>query len=529
MDSNKLKVALIVVVATIAAFYLGVAAATAHTEAIAWVVGALSIVLFLALGKHIWILIPITLGLEGSINAIPGSPPPWWIATAVACGMLTLRFVMRSKDFIFRLTWMDFAIFLQLLAIAQAWIRFPAGLSLFGGDTVGGKFNFIFLLAGVAYAALSTIKTNLKMVKTAVHLMIAVGAMAGLLYILTEISPAVAMIVLPIYSGSAFTTGEAVAGAAAVVSDGARYAGGAQLGKALGLAVLTLFRPLSLLNPIHFGRFSIFMLSLAAIMISGFRSALIMFAIYFIVVTIVRRKYMDLLLGGVAAFLLVALLAVTGTATKLPYSAQRVLSFLPIQVSEAAARNSEDSSEWRFEMWRLALTTDKYIQNKILGDGVGYRADELRAGQDSMAGDMRRSRGMTMQEAMLVRGSFHGFHVETIRCTGILGLLLALIGMGIFFHTAWRMIRYYKYHPEWGYVLYLCVPFLIYPFYYMLVFGSYRSSFPLLLVGAGMLKLLDNIRYQELHTLLPDKNQLSNDAQPAQRPTRTGIPQISPS
>jgi hypothetical protein len=98
----------------------------------------------------------------------------------------------------------------------------------------------------------------------------------------------------------------------------------------------------------------------------------------------------------------------------------------------------------------------------------------------------------------MARGSYHGFHVETIRFTGVLGLIAARISMGIFFNQALKLLRYFKGHREWGYIICICMPFLIYPFYYILVFGSYRSGFPVVLATAGLLKMLDNIRIREI-------------------------------
>lgn len=497
MDSSKLKVIAIVVLAAMFAVYLGIAAATAQVEAVAWMVGVIGFVAVFALGKNVWMLIPISLVLEGGINALPGSPPPWWIATFVACLMLTLRFVMRSKDFIYRFTWMDMAILLQVLAVGQAWIFHPAGFSVFGGASVGGKQNVIFLLAFVAYAVLSTIKTDLVMVKRVTILMIVLSVLAGFLFALTEYSPSVAMRVLPIWSGAAFTSGTTETGAAAEGIATSRFAGGAMFGKALGVALLTMCVPMSLLNPLRFWRFSLFMLALAFILLSGFRSEMGNFAFLAVASTLVRRRPLDLVLGSAAGVLLLCFLVLTGSMQKLPFGAQRILAALPIDVSSEAKSSGDETSEWRFEMWREALSSDRYIHDKILGDGFSYSAAEQRAADDSTAGDSRRSAGMTMQEVMLVRGAFHGFHVETIRCTGAVGLLFALIGMGIFFRTAWQMIQYYRYRPEWMYVLYICIPFLIHPFYKMLVFGAYRGDFPMVLAGAGLLKVLDNIRFME--------------------------------
>ena len=95
------------------------------------------------------------------------------------------------------------------------------------------------------------------------------------------------------------------------------------------------------------------------------------------------------------------------------------------------------------------------------------------------------------------RGSYHGFHVQTIRMTGYVGLLLTLIVLGAFLYHAWSHIRYFRGRPEWGYVLFVCTPFLIYPFYAMLVFGDYRFGFPRYFIMAGFLKMLWNIRHAE--------------------------------
>ena len=95
------------------------------------------------------------------------------------------------------------------------------------------------------------------------------------------------------------------------------------------------------------------------------------------------------------------------------------------------------------------------------------------------------------------RGSYHGFHVQTIRMTGYIGLLAVLIMLGVFLRHAWSHIQYFRGRPEWGFVLFVCVPFLIFPFYAMLVFGDYRVGLPRVIIRAGFLKMLWNIRFAE--------------------------------
>jgi hypothetical protein len=518
MDSSKIKLIFIVVLAMLCALYLGVAAATAQLEAVLWVAGLGSIIFLFALGRHVWALIPLSLMLSGGFTFIPGAAFPWWLATAAASGMLLLRFLTKNQDtFVFRFSGLDFAIVLQVIAVAQAFVRNPTGLSVLGGDTVGGKTYIIFTLAFVAYAALSIMRSDIKIFRIVVLAMITMAVLDGLLIMLTQLSPKVASIVLRFYSATDFNAAQGLE----IDVNESRLTGAQDLAKTLGLAAFSLFIPLSTINPLHPVRFMMAMSSVALCLLSGFRSALGSLLIFFVVSTLVRRRPQDLILGFAAALVGLALLMGSGLTRQLPHGAQRILSMLPfIQVNDNARASAEDSSEWRFEMWRLVLTSDRYIQNKLLGDGFGYRADELRAALDSAMGDNRMLGQANQQDVMLAKGSYHGFHVEAIRFTGLLGLVLALVTMGIFFHYALKQIRHFRGRPEWGYVLFVSIPFLINPFYYMLIFGSYKTAFPVMLATAGILKLLDNIRVQELAA--------ARAAAPAPEPSQSPVQRLTP-
>jgi hypothetical protein len=494
MDSQKIKVILVVILSAIAALYLGIAAATAQTVAILWVVGILAVVFVLALGKNIWLLIPIALALGGGINALPGSPRVVWVAMAVCGGVFLLRFALRrGSEFTFRLSWLDFAILLQAFAVGQAYLRNPSGIALLGGDTAGGKAYFVYAFAILAYILLAVVPTNIRMVRLAVILMIVIGVLDGMLGLASEFLPGLAALILPIYSGVSFASASNEIGADAETD---RVTGGKSVGEVLGRAVFTLFPPATTLNPLHMLRFLMMATAVGTTVISGFRSSMGLLLIFFVVGSLVRGRVLDLVVAGAIGFVGLAGIMVIGV-DKLPFGAQRILSVLPVGVDERIKESAQKSSQWRFDMWRLALTTDRYIKNKMLGDGFSFRADELAAAQDAVFGDKRRAAGMKIEDIMLARGAYHGFHVEAIRMTGVLGLVCALVALGIFFRSAWKHIRYYKGRPEWGYVLFICVPFLIHPFYLMLVFGDYRFGFPDIMIMAGMLKILDNIRRAE--------------------------------
>ena len=494
MDSRKFKIFAIIAVAMVFAVYLGIAAATAQLEAVAWVAGILGIVLVLALGRQVWTLIPAALGLQGLLNFIPGSPPPWALASAVVATMFAIRFTMRRPDFTWRFTWLDAAVLLQLVAVAQAFVRNPTGLMLLGGDLAGGKTYFVFAAAILGYFCLSIAKPSESALKGALVALIAVLIADGMLATASDYFPAVAAAVLPIYSNVNLLV--AVAGRVDIdLSEVRGGAGFAQLGRALAMPCLMMARPLKCLNPFNFHLFLPVTIGGILVLFSGFRSGAAYLAAVFIVSALVRRKLIDVLVVSFAGIIFLCGVVMTGLTRELPFGVQRVLSVLPIDVESGAREDATKSSEWRFEMWRLALGTDRYIDNKWLGDGFAMSNREMSAIMDAAQGVSNYMD--SSQEQALAKGSYHGFHVETIRFTGYFGLVCALTLMVVAFSTARRIIRMLQGTPLHPWALYVGIPFLLYPFWSMLVFGAYRAEFPQIIVMAGMLKMLENLIVQQ--------------------------------
>ena len=516
MDSNKLKVILVVVLAAFAALYLGIASATAQMEAIGWVVGVAFVILILALGKHVWLLIPVTIVLQGKLNFVPGSPPIWALSAGVVSIMFLMRFLMRRPDFVWRPSLIDFAILIQLLAIGQAYVRNPTGLLIMGGDMAGGKSYLEFGVAIGAFFCLSLPRTEWRYLKWAIIAMITVSILDSCILLLSDWIPAFSAVVVRFYSNVNFATG--YFGTADRDLETQRGGAGlAQLGKALAIPSLTMKRPLLCMTPIHPILFFSVSLGVISSLLSGFRSLTAYLIVVFIVSALVRKKSLEILLASAIGFLGLSVLIASGNVKNMPFGVQRVLSFLPIEVSAAAQVDAENSSEWRFEMWRLVLFTDKYIQNKWLGDGFGLKSTELRAMADAAMG--YKSALTDSQEQALARGSYHGFHVETIRFTGWLGLTLAVFANFVFFFSALKSINHYRGNPNFAYVAYLTIPFIIYPFWSLLVFGSYRTEFPQILAMAGLLKMLDNLRRSDQEAArIESSEQRLPDAKPASGP-----------
>jgi hypothetical protein len=493
LDAHKLKNIIVFTLSVFMALYLGIAAATAQKEVVAWVSGGIFLVICLFLGRNIWILIPATLAMKGNLNFLPGTPAPWHLMTAVSAGFFLLRFAARQQQLTIKWTWMETSLVLVMISILQALVRNPVGISALGGsDVAGGKPYFIFAVAFVAYAIIAMADTDIKGWRWAVILYITFGIGDAMVNALSGISPAFSARVIPLYSNVGYD--QSMLGTELDLSR-SRFTQVAQLGGIFGLMACTLWRPIAALDITKPWRIIIAGVALVSTLLGGYRGGLGFLFVSFILAAVIRKKWLDIIVAGVLGALLLAVLVVSGAVKELPYGAQRILSVLPIEVSSMAKVDADNSSNERFEMWRTALASDRYIKNKMIGDGFNMSARELQAMRSQTETGPQLYKSWT--EAALETGAYHGFHVETIRHTGVIGLIFATLTLFVFMSFAWRAIQNSRSQRYWGLVLFICMPYLLHPFWYWLIFGSYKAQFPQFIALAGMIKLLHVLMTKE--------------------------------
>jgi hypothetical protein len=118
-------------------------------------------------------------------------------------------------------------------------------------------------------------------------------------------------------------------------------------------------------------RFLLFISALGIGLMSGFRSSL---GVSFLIVTIqffAEGLHRTRFVLGFAGVFIVGFGLVAVFSEKLPLSAQRAISFLPVRVDPVARLNAMGSTEWRFQMWGLvAKEVPRY-----LWFGKGYAID----------------------------------------------------------------------------------------------------------------------------------------------------------
>jgi hypothetical protein len=489
MDSNKLKAIIIVILALFAALYLGISAATAQFETIAWVVGGLTLFICVALGRKIWLLLPFMMAMDLTFR-LPGLPTSLLIAQILVIGFSVLLLLMRKLNFHLKFTELEFWAFCLLLMVGQVYLRNPVGLNVFGGGSVGGRPYILFGITFVSAILLVGLRVPAKEIKQAMQLTIFGGLINVGLSVLGRFIPILGYAITESYNISSETDHTKI-GQTADTGNASRNHFLGIFGNNLALWISAFKAPhRACFHPI-WG--TLIVISLAAAMMSGFRSMVVMAGLSYMLGVFYRGGlpgiFASFLLGGISLIFL----AIGNMAMPFPPNIQRSLSFLPGTWEERYIDDAEGSTEWRVEIWKEALLTDRWIKNKLLGDGLGFSAAELAAQMNYRQGSRAGISGFEAhRESVMANGDYHSGPVQMVRIIGYFGLVIVVFAQIRLAMHAHRQIMRCK-GTEWFTVALLFgIPLVWNPFFFFFVFGDFKAASITLLVGIGMIRLLEN-------------------------------------
>jgi hypothetical protein len=185
-------------------------------------------------------------------------------------------------------------------------------------------------------------------------------------------------------------------------------------------------------------RVVLFATAITAGFFSGYRSFTVMMLLIFVILFYLERIWRTrlILVFGVGALLVGTLLI--GFVDRLPFSVQRSLSFLPINVDADVRLSAQGSSEWRLDMWRNVW--DQIPKYLFRGKGYNISPDDLYMAQYSMM------RGFSSAwEGAATAGDYHNGPLSVLIPFGIWGL--AAFGW-LIIAGAWYLYRNYRDGPE---------------------------------------------------------------------------------
>ena len=490
LNARSIQGIIILIAGLFLATWLGLRIVTNQLETIIQVIATLVLIGCLFLGRRIWLLIPFWGSMQLTLM-IPGRPDTLLVAQCMVIGFSLLMFLARKLPFHLRFSEIEWWIALFFLCVLQAYLRNPVGLSMFGGDQVGGRPYIIFVLALLTALILCGMQVPATQLRTALRLSILGGVLNFAIGLL-------GFIWAPFGYWFGMASGQTgapdVQQQAVDTSRATRIEFVRVLSKTLALTVSSFRNPLTAMFSIRWAPLVLFSLALAAA--SGFRNVVAAIGLTYLVGIFYRGGIISVIASSIAACLGLALLALVNLGAPLPPNIQRSLSFLPGTWDENYVLDSNSSTDWRVEMWKEVLFTDRWIENKIFGDGLGFSAREL-ALQGQML-EMKRTTAMGMsgfdaaREYVLINGDYHSGPVSAVRTIGYVGLAVMFLFQLRLAVRAHRQIQRCRGTAWFPIALFFGIPIIWYPVFFAFIFGGFGLDAIAILMNAGILRLLEN-------------------------------------
>lgn len=178
--------------------------------------------------------------------------------------------------------------------------------------------------------------------------------------------------------------------------------------------------------------------SFVLILLGGFRSAIIGALIIFGMIFFLEKLHrtgmlLVLLMGGILGGVLLVPLA-----PHLPYTFQRSLAWLPLNINADARMDAEGSTQWRLDIWEALLPqVPKYL---MLGKGFSFTAETF---NNYMGRDATFQRSLSAADNPLALSSdFHSGPLSVVLSFGIWGVLAWLWYWVAGFWVVWRNYHY---------------------------------------------------------------------------------------
>ena len=495
INASKIVPIVVVGLAILLAWITGNGVADQNYTTIGLSLGSLAVIAMVALGSRFYILIPICWGLTGQISVLP-------LPFSVRQLVIILASVIFIQGAIFKTNKgiktakkaIDIWIWVNILYITTVFFRNPVGINALGGDRVGGKPYVDVVLGLMCYLILRGQKISGSLAKKLpkyVLLASVFTAIAGATgFFLPQVGDELS------YFYSAFSSSGTLGISSDAISNfssGTRWVFAQSLGISLILYVVSACNPASLfdINNLKFG--VTYLLGIVAILASGFRSAIIQVLLLTMVSVMMRERIMGLFKIAITVFFFASgAVALSYLPIKLPTTFQRALSFLPGNWEQVAILDAQDTTDWRLEMWKMVLSSDRYIHNKILGDGFGYLRADFERSLEIASGKEHLSQTEAQQEIFMIDGDFHSGPLGTIRFVGVVGLALLL---PVFFLSVKMALSLIKSSKGTDYAFssfFFSIPVIIFPLFFVFVIGDYRQDLITLMFSVGTMEMLKN-------------------------------------
>ena len=358
---------------------------------------------------------------------LKGSPSFWMVMVVLSVTISVLeRILVPDRQFIRvpQLTWPLLVMFAVVVGTAKLTGGF--GFKAFGSEVYGGKKYLLTLVGILSYFALTARKIPPSQVRLALALFFLGGITYGIGDLISVI-PSPFRFIFWIFPPTSLYTGMEIGttrlNGVQFVSTGlfcymmARY----------GIrGIFSLSRP---------WRLMLFFLFSGIGLLGGYRGVYIAMAGTFAFQFFLEGLHRTKLLPIFAFCGLLVMVVTVPLVSKLPFTVQRSLAFLPLPVDPLAKQNADSSVEWRMDLWRAMLPQiPKYLW---LGKGYAITMEDF----EFMGTDSAFRAVDPTQQGLAISSDYHSGWITVLITFGAWGMLAFL---WFAFASLWVLYRNYR-------------------------------------------------------------------------------------
>jgi hypothetical protein len=364
---------------------------------------------------------------------LKGRPPLWEVVVILSVLIAIVERAINSERRFIKapvIVWP--LLYTAAMAYFTAEMTGGIGLHSLGGD-VGGGQKYIAVFAGIAmFFAL----TSRPIPKEKRNLYLILLYLSGLPAFLSDMFP---FLPAPLnYINLFFPPSSAVRDSGDITFGVSRLGACATTAGVVVNFLIVKYGLRGIFSALHPGRFFLFCLMFVLTMLGGFRLNLIFYCEIFLLLFFLEGLYRTRMSLVFVAGILLGTSVLVPFADKLPFTFQRALSFLPLNLDPAAKLDAEGSKEWRENMW--AATWPKVPQYLLLGKGYALRAEDFEV---MGGGDFAGLRNLDAGDGGLATSmDYHNGPLSTLMPFGIWGMISYLwVGVA----TLFILYRNYRY------------------------------------------------------------------------------------
>lgn len=188
-------------------------------------------------------------------------------------------------------------------------------------------------------------------------------------------------------------------------------------------------------------RVALFALMSVTTLLGGFRTSLFIELLVFGMSFFMEGLHRTWLLAPLGILTVLGATALVPLAPHLPFTFQRALAFLPLDIKADAMASAQDSLNWRLNMWS-ALMQEEVPQHIWVGKGYAFAKEDYTEMMNNGVMSEEESHFDPGQNGFALAGDYHNGMLSLVIPFGVWGVLAFLWYSGAGLWVLYRNVRY---------------------------------------------------------------------------------------